>query len=758
LSLSGGEAADEIVMSRRARHIGGWIVSGLVLASLPGAPGQALRVYALWMMLATGGGAVLHTVYAVRSRGHQRRVWTLTAAGLACWAFAEVSVGVATVRTGAAPGRGLTANLLNLAALVLAVIAMLAVPTAPRTRTGRLRMLLDGAVAASALLGVAWSLVLEPLTRLEGSKDALFDLAYPVLAVGVLSVALIVFAGQSHRRGGALAAITGGVLVVSLTLLVEVLGQVAGLGWLRPWVLDGYMAAAGLLAIAPRYRLPRRGERAWQPAGLSASLLVYLPVAAYGIACIGPTLAGHRLGSPALWAGSVTVGAVLARQFLTLRRNVALTRDLAEQRSRFETEAVHDGLTGLPNRARLATGLDRADDDAFLLMIDLDGFKAVNDTLGHAAGDQLLITIADRLRAATAALGANALAARLGGDEFAVLVHRTDPGVVHGLAGAIVRAAAEPVLLDGRRSAVRASIGIARRRAGQPAVRLMHEADLALYEAKRRGKGQYRMFDAALSASVEEQRRLETELGGALAAGEFHVVYQPVVDLGSGRRIGVESLLCWHHPRLGVLEREQFEAAAAETGLLPEIERWMLGVALGRHAAWREIDPEFGLFVYLSAHYLIAGTVAADIGPVAADARVAVRISDTAAMAELVPAMRAIRELGVKVVLDSFGTGGSPLTQLRELPISAIKLDARLLRDVDRSPEAIALLGAVVALVASVGLNCLAGGVERPDQVAELRRLGCRRAVGPIFGPPAPASEVIVEPSISYVASRAAGA
>ncbi len=297
-------------------------MSGFALAALHLVPGQSLRIYALWMMLATGGGAVLHTVHAARAHGPARRVWILAASGLACWAFAEVSVGVTTVLTGIAPGRGLLANLLNLAALVLAVIAMLAVPTAPRSGAGRLRMVLDGAVAASALLGIAWALVLAPMTRLEGTEDALFDLSYPVLAVGVLSVALIVFSGQSMRRGGALAAITGGVLVVALTLLVEVLGQVTGVAGLRPWVLNGYMAAAGLLAIAPLYRLPRRSEQAWQPPGLLAGLLPYLPVAGYGLVCVGPTFFGRALDAPTLWIGSVTVVAVLARQFVTIRSNV----------------------------------------------------------------------------------------------------------------------------------------------------------------------------------------------------------------------------------------------------------------------------------------------------------------------------------------------------------------------------------------------------------------------------------------------------
>ncbi|MGX6606598.1 putative bifunctional diguanylate cyclase/phosphodiesterase [Micromonosporaceae bacterium Da 78-11] len=734
-------------MSRRAYLVGGWVVAGLALASLHLPGGQAVRLYALWIMLATCAGTVLHTVAARRRRGHARRVWTLTAAGLACWAFAEVSVGIPTLLTGVAPGRGLIANLLNLGSLVLAVAAMLIIPTAPRTRAGRMRMLLDGLMAAAALVGVVWELVLGPMTRLEGSRAALFDLAYPVLAVGVLAVAVMLFAGHPSRDAGAMKAITGGVLLVSLTLLAEVVQQVAGLDRLRPWVLDGYIAAAALMAVAPLFPLPRGTKRAWHPSTTFGSVIPYLPIGGFGVFCVGPTFFGTDPDREVIWAGAVMIAALLGRQFLAIRLTAALTRDLAEQRGRFEFEAAHDPLTGLPNRSLLNGALARATGGEVLLMIDLDGFKAVNDTLGHTAGDQLLIVIADRLRAAIAPLGQGATGARLGGDEFAVLLSTPGPDTVRGLAEEILRSLAEPVWLDGRDATVGASIGIAGRTPGQPATSLLHDADLALYEAKRAGKGRYRIFDRTLASVAAGRRGLTTDLENALVGDEFELVGQPVVDLVTGGTVAAEAVLRWHRPGHGTLDADAFRPAAAEAGLLPEIDRWTLDQAVARLAA----DPGLRLNLRLSERYLTAGTVLGDLRRALVDhdlpttgrpdIGLMILVAETADLTGLEPALRELRTNGVRVGLDAFG-GQSALTRLRGRPIDAIKLDPSFLRDVEHDAEAAAYLGAVIALVESLGLECVTDGVDRPAQAGLLVLLGGRFGQGALTDPPMPAIDL----------------
>jgi diguanylate cyclase (GGDEF)-like protein len=469
-------------MSRRKVVLGGWLAFAAALAGLHTA--HTTRVFAVAMMVITCGGTALHLVRAIRSHGHARRVWVLAGLGLGCWAYAEVSVGVPALVTGTASGRGLAANLLNLLAPFFAVAAMLIIPAAPRGAAERIRMMLDGVVAAAALSGTAWVLIVGPLIELEGIRRTLFDLAYPVLTIGVLAIAIVLLAGMRWRQAGAMTAITGGVLVAAVTLLVEIGAHVAGLPALRPWIHDGYLTASALLAGSALLPLPRRADREWRPASTAASLLPFLPMAVFMLVCLVTGVSVRQIEPAVTLSGTVAVLALFGRQFLTIRSNVRLTRDLDEQRARFADEARHDPLTGLPNRAVLNRSLARAGDDATLLMIDLDGFKAVNDTLGHTAGDDLLVVIADRLRAAIVPF--DALACRLGGDEFAVLCSGLDRAGAAGLADRIGHALAEPMLARGIVVQVGASVGLAVAADCADGDDLLSRSDDAMFAAKRR--------------------------------------------------------------------------------------------------------------------------------------------------------------------------------------------------------------------------------------------------------------------------------
>jgi diguanylate cyclase (GGDEF)-like protein len=726
----------------RALRLAGWPAFGLTQLSLLVWPAFQVQLYSVLIMVVTCAGTILHAVTAGRSRGHARRVWSITAVALGCWAFAEVSVGIPAVLTGVAPPRGLLANLLNLGAFGLAVAAMLTLPTAPRGPAARLRMVFDGLVAASALLGVAWMLVLAPMTRIQSTSSAVVDLSYPVLAAGVLAVGLVLLGGQAVRGITATTAITGSVVVLTAWLLLEIVANVWHVEWLRPYVYAGYIVAAVLMGLAALAPVPQGDERAWRPATPVGNVLPYGPVVVYLGVVLHQSLSGRAIDLPTVLAGLVMIGAVFVRQLIELRLNAALSRSLAVERSRFAHEAAHDPLTGLPNRARLTAEVAAAPITA-LLLIDLDGFKAVNDTLGHTAGDELLCLVADRLRRVSH--GHDALPARLGGDEFAVLLRSGGLGLARTLARDVLAALAEP----GLPAAVGASIGIAPL---TDRARLLHEADLALYDAKNRGKGRFRVFDRELSLLAEQRRLLQAELALAVERGQFEVVYQPIADLATGESHASEALVRWRHPMRGLVLPDDFLPAAQDAGLLAGIDRWVLGAAAAQLAEWRRTDPGYAVSVNLSVAYLVSGRVVADVREVlrAHDLpgwALTCEVTETSLIADLDAAattLRELRDLGVRVALDDFGVGWSSLTYLRRLPVDIVKIDRSFVRELTHDPQAGVLVQAVLGLVRGLGLDCVAEGVEDESQVAQLLAMGCRRGQGYLFATPQPPERLVI--------------
>jgi diguanylate cyclase (GGDEF)-like protein len=732
-------------MRRRLRLVA-WVAFGLILTALYAFPAHAVLLYSVCMMTATTAGAVLHAATAIRSRGHARRVWTITAIGVSCWAFAEVSVGITGVLTGAAPPRGTAATVLNLAAFGFAVAGMLSIPTAPRGAGGKLRMILDGLVAACALMGAVWMLLFGPLSRMEGASAAVVDLSYPVLAAGVLAIAMVLLSGHPLHRRTAMRVVAGGVVLLTATLLTEVLANVFGIGWLHQAVHGGYIAAAGLLATAPLAPLPQGKERTWAPSSLAGNVVPYLPVVVFVVIGITFVLQGRSFDTETVLAVVVLVVAVFGRQFVELRLNTALSKSLAGERERFAHDAAHDALTGLANRARLTAELAQ-DPVAALLLVDLDGFKAVNDTFGHAAGDELLITVAQRLREA---VGEDALPARLGGDEFAVLIRRGDVDHARATARSILDRLAEP----GLPAAVGASIGIATVTAAEDRDQLLHEADMAMYEAKNNGKGTYKVYDRELAALAEQRRRLQAELAVALAEGQLFVAYQPVVDLSSGASHAAEALVRWEHPARGPIAPDDFLPAAEDAGLLVEIDRWVLGAAAAQLAEWRRTDAAYSIAVNLSVAYLVSGRVVDDVRTALREhdlpgESLTVEVTESSLIADLDAAATTLREvkaLGVRISLDDFGVGYSSLTYLRKLPVDVVKIDRSFVRELAWDNKAKVLFKAVLDLVHALGLTCVAEGIEEPRQLGQLLAMGCARGQGYLFSPPVAAESVQIGP------------
>ncbi len=439
---------------------------------------------------------------------------------------------------------------------------------------------------------------------------------------------------------------------------------------------------------------------------------------------------------------------------LDITERQALERQLAHQ-------AFHDPLTGLPNRAlfldRLGHALargGRAGAAVGVLLLDLDGFKHVNDSLGHDAGDRLLVAFAARLPGYC--LRPSDTLARLGGDEFVVLLEDLrDPGAATRLAARLVTCPAlwAPYPLDGREVSIRASVGVALGRPGaaDPGG-LLREADTALYRAKAAGKGGYAVFDPAMNAAAVARLELEADLRRAVARGELAVHYQPLVALADGRIRRAEALVRWHHPTRGPAAPAAFIPLAEETGLIREVGHWVLGAACRQAATWRAVygDRAPVVCVNLSAREFgdpgLVAAVAGALRDAALDpAGLELEITEGALMGDApgtLATLWQLRDLGVGLAVDDFGTGYSSLAYLKRFPVDTLKIDQAFVAGLGADTEDTAIIGAIIGLAHALGLAVVAEGVETVDQVAGLRRLGCDLAQGYHFARPLPAAEL----------------
>jgi diguanylate cyclase (GGDEF)-like protein/PAS domain S-box-containing protein len=434
-------------------------------------------------------------------------------------------------------------------------------------------------------------------------------------------------------------------------------------------------------------------------------------------------------------------------------------RDVSERKA-FEAQiahqAFHDPVTGLPNRALFAdrvqhalTRVDRGHESAGVIFLDLDDFKTVNDSLGHPVGDEVLREVGRRI---VQAIRATDSAARFGGDEFAVLLEGLDGAqVAADMADRIVAAFAAPVRLDTQEITVRPSLGIAVAvpEAGVPTISaddLVRNADAAMYICKRDGHGGYRVFEEAMHARVLERLTLRGELEHAIEAGQFELYFQPLVDLQRGNASGIEALCRWNHPTRGFVQPDQFIPLAEETGLIVDIGRWVLQEGC-RFAAGLQVevprDEPLRLGVNLSVRQLQHASIVEDVrAAVAASGldpdTLVLEVTESVMMADAELAatrLHELRALGARIAMDDFGTGYSSLSYLSRFPIDVLKMDRSFLSP-DARIDAKGLAAAIVSLGATLGLEVVAEGIERPDQLAALRDLGCETGQGYLIGRP----------------------
>lgn len=433
--------------------------------------------------------------------------------------------------------------------------------------------------------------------------------------------------------------------------------------------------------------------------------------------------------------------AMVGSRISELRARILRTNDeLTNALSTIQNMATHDTLTGLPNRASLADTLahavnraERARESVSVFFVDLDHFKAINDSLGHTTGDHLLRDVGRRL---SLAVRESDLVARLGGDEFVIMVENaggTDSQIA--LAEKIIAAVHEPMTLLGHQVAVSASIGIASYPDdGKDPATLLANADLAMYRAKQLGRHRAALYSADLGQTAQERFEIESDMRKALDAGEFRLYFQPKIAFHNGRMLGVEALIRWHHPKLGVLGPDRFIPIAEESNFIVPLGDWVIEQACRQARAWQDSRlPPFTIAVNLSARQIandkLFATLAGALKRTGANpAMLELEITETAVMRdvdEAVTLLESLRKLGVKLSIDDFGTGYSSLSYLKKLPVDILKVDRAFVRDLPHNRDDLAITRAVIAMAHGLSMRVVAEGVEDAGQYQSLLAEGC---------------------------------
>jgi len=435
---------------------------------------------------------------------------------------------------------------------------------------------------------------------------------------------------------------------------------------------------------------------------------------------------------------------------------VATHEDITEQRQsevKIEYMAHHDSLTDLANRVLLNERLEQAlghrihrEEIVAVHHLDLDQFKAVNDTFGHLAGDKLLKIVAGRLRGLVRDTDT---IARMGGDEFVIVQGPIrDPAEATSLAQRIIALISEPYDLDGHQAVIGASIGIAVGPGdGLRPDKLLRNADLALYRAKGDGRGTFRFFEPAMDQQMQARRIMEQDLRKALAAGEFELYYQPVVNLASNEISGFEALIRWNHPEKGMVAPATFIPLAEEIGFIVAIGEWVIRQACSTAAKW---PGDLHVAVNISAaQFRSPGLMQVIVGALAASGlhptRLEIEITETVLLQNketTLELLHQLRALGVRIAMDDFGTGYSSLTYLQCFPFDKIKIDRSFVKDITENTGSLNIVRAVAALANGMGMTATAEGVETSEQLDKITSEGCTEMQGYLFSKPLPATEI----------------
>jgi diguanylate cyclase (GGDEF)-like protein len=739
----------------------------VLLASIGLLTGRGQRLLDNGAQLTAGAGAAVVCYLTARSlTGPDRRWRGLMAAGLTGWSLGQLWWGYQEV---VHPGHVPTVNLADVGFLTLPVCALLALlavatglprPTPTSPRRDRVVLVLDSVLITGSLLALTWSTALGGVARAGTTTPLVLAtaLAYPVgdLILVTMVVLLITTRPASRPMRRPMLLLGAGLLALAASDSLYVTRLASGGGPMSALANAGFIIGPGLIALAALSR-PHSGD--WPLAARPEAdwlhlLLPYVPVIATGVMIAVRTGTGGTLTPFEAYLGWLGLGLVVARQMLTIVDNTVLLARVSEGQQRLHHQAFHDPLTGLANRAlfqeRLVSALERhrmRGQPLALLFADLDDFKAINDSFGHAVGDRLLHAVGDRL---LGCVRRDDVVARLGGDEFAVLIER-QPGDSEPVGQRILSALREPFVMDGNAVTVSASVGLV---VPDPADdlsadALLRRADAAMYAGKRRGKGTLVRYDHAADTTVDVDlpHLLARALAGAPGEAGFEVYYQPIVRFADGVTVAVEALARWTDPVAGVVDPDVFVTVAERTGLVAALDDFVLDRACADAAVLaatygRPVDVHVNVSAARLGQRGLTETVARALERHAVCAeRLVVEITETRRIPDLLFAAEVagrLREIGVRVALDDFGSGFNALAQLHALPVDIVKLDSTL-TDVDVAPErARALCRSVLAICAELKIAVVAEGIETVARADALAGLGCPLGQGYLFGPPRP--------------------
>ena len=696
-----------------------------------------------------------------RSRGPQR-TWRLLlgfgfagwSIGMAIWAWYQIFGGIGLPSPSLADAGYLTLP-------VFALIALLMLAANRPWRPPHAVLVLDALVVVGSLFILTWATALGGVVQAGAPTPAAFAMAiaYPVsdLILVTIMVLLVVFGRSDHRQLPGLLTLVLGLVALSISDSFFAYLVSRGAEEMSPILDIGFIAGPALVALAATDRgqqRPKHEKRSHDRAyELAYLLLPYAPLAATGLLISIQLATGGDIDTAEKVVGLLVICMVVARQLITLLENRNLLERVRYGQARLEYQAFHDPLTGLANRAlfhdRLALAVEThrlEHRPVGLLFIDLDDFKLVNDSFGHATGDIVLRGVADRLRSCVSGVD---VVARLGGDEFAVLL---DGGFEPREAGERVRAELRlPFRIGDRQVTVSASIGVAVTADPEPdltADALLRRVDAAMYGGKQNGKGVMMIYHRELAAWAHPD--LPTLLAAAVRgephAGAIEVHYQPIVRLTDGVTVAIESLARWTSPQLGPVPPLVFVAAAERAGLVAALDDLVLEIACRETAALADLQVHVNVSAGRLGCPLLETTVRDTLARHGLPGdRLVLEITETSRIPDLEAAADSthrLRELGVRLAIDDFGTGYNTLAHLHALPVDIVKLDYSLITPTANRERTEAIGRSVVSISNALGISVIAEGVETSARVGTLIRWGCHLGQGYLYGRPAPLNEL----------------